>query len=79
MPIFSWVCFAIAFFIALGNVVSFYGILQKGGSTSFIPLVSLVFFILGTMGWDEPLYFWLFALLDIGTLAIMVSLFRRSS
>lgn len=64
----SWICFAIALFIAVMNGLTLWHNSKNNGSSSFVLLVGFIFFYFGTLGWDEPIYFWLLALLDIGTI-----------
>lgn len=68
IPIYSWCFLAIAGFIAVMNFIALVYNSIYQGSTSFVLLVGFFFFILSTLGWNEPIYFWLLALLDIGTI-----------
>lgn len=70
----SWICFAIAMFIAVMNGLTLWHNSKHNSSSSFVHLVGFIFFYFGTLGWDEPMYFWLLALLDIGTITGLLSL-----
>lgn len=64
----SWGLLGFSAFFAVMNGMGFWQNIRYGKSISYVPFAGFIFFFFGTLGWDEPIYFWLLALLDIGTI-----------
>lgn len=74
MPIFAYICLALFAVLAFCNAQISYHIWRYGKHASHVSLVGIILFFFGTLGWREPIWFWLLLLLDTGTLVFLVSL-----
>lgn len=70
----SWGLLGFSAFFAAMNSLGFWHNIRHNGSVSYAPLIGFIFFFFGTLGWDEPIYFWLLALLDVGTITVFLGL-----
>lgn len=71
------VCFLPFVFVAVSNLRVAIGQLRDPNSrSSFVPLVGLVLFFIGTLclNGDYSPWIWLFVLLDMGTVVLIVGL-----